>query len=122
MNDKEIAMQTYKVYQLQISDAIYDDVNLLGHSGAAKKHPAYEARLAVQFGGSEKFEPRFLEHYSLVCEIDAHDLEHVFEIGNIGGGEIRQIRRMHSISVGDIVELKGRHFMVDSMGFNEVMV
>ena len=48
----------------------------------------------------------FLSSYKEVCEIEAEDLDEVFEIGNIGPDE--KIRRfdfapMHSISVGDVI-------------------
>ena len=121
MNNKEMQMKKYQVHQIQISDEIHDDVNRLGHAGAAKKYPAYAAYMAMSFHGSERFDIRFLEHYTVVAEIDAEDLEQVFVIGNIGPEEnITRIRPMHSISVGDIVELKGQYFVVDSTGFTSL--
>jgi len=121
MNNKAKQMKKYKVHQIQISNEIHDDVNRLGHAGAAKKYPAYEAHMAVSFRGSEKFETRFLEHYAVVAEIDAENLEQVFEIGNIWPEKgLTLIRQMHSISVGDIVELKGQYFMVDQIGFTSL--
>lgn len=48
----------------------------------------------------------FLSSYEEVCEIEADNLDEVFQIGNIGPDE--KIKRfdfqpMHSISVGDVI-------------------
>tara|TARA_B100002019_G_scaffold122339_1_gene105214 strand:+ start:1207 stop:1512 length:306 start_codon:yes stop_codon:yes gene_type:complete len=61
----------------------------------------------------------FLSAYHIVAEIEAADLNEVFEIGNIGPEEkITRLDRMHSISVGDIIrDDRGRCFVVDSVGF-----
>ena len=110
----------YQVLQLQITDAIYNDVNRLGHDGAAAKYPAYAAHMAVSFKGSRGYKAEYLEHFAVVAEITAADLEAVFEIGN-GYGDttaLRRLDRMHSVSVGDIVvDANGVRHMVDGMGF-----
>jgi len=61
----------------------------------------------------------FLAHYSKVCEIVASDLDEVFRIGNIGPeSKINRLDRMHSISVGDVIEdEEHRLFVVKSFGF-----
>ena len=61
----------------------------------------------------------FLAHYNKVSEIVADDLDEVFEIGNIGPEDkITRLDRMHSISVGDVIEdEEHRLFVVKSFGF-----
>lgn len=65
----------------------------------------------------------FLAHYSKVCEIDAKDLDEVFEIGNIGPEDkITRLARMHSISVGDAIRVEegdefGFIYIVKPAGF-----
>jgi hypothetical protein len=59
-----------------------------------------------------------------VCEIAASNLDQVFDIGNIGPEEkIVRLDRMHSVSVGDIIEdPTGEFHMVDDFGFNKIQV
>ena len=92
-----------------------------------------------QIAKSEKSDPRgfdamidgsldvsfFKSAYKAVCEIEAVDLNHVFEIGNIGPDE--KIRRfdfqpMHSISVGDVIydELLSEYHVVQGLGFKRL--
>lgn len=61
----------------------------------------------------------FLAHYDKVCEIEASDLNEVFEIGNIGPEEkITRLDRMHSISVGDVIKAEDEKlFIVKPAGF-----
>lgn len=60
--------------------------------------------------------------YVKVAEIEANDLDEVFDIGNIGPEEnITRIGRMSSISVGNIIEdAAGKRFVVANYGFEEV--
>lgn len=67
----------------------------------------------------------FKSAYKAVCEIEAVDLNHVFEIGNIGPDE--KIRRfdfqpMYSISVGDVIydELLCEYHVVQGVGFKRL--
>jgi len=64
----------------------------------------------------------FLAHYSKVCEIIADDLNEVFEIGNIGPEDkITRLDRMHSISVGDVIEdEENRLYVVKGVGFERL--
>ena len=64
----------------------------------------------------------FLTAYDIVCEIEAADLDEVFEIGNIGPEEkITRIAPMHSVSVGDVIrDDRGRCFVVSSIGFTRL--
>jgi len=60
--------------------------------------------------------------YQIVAEIEATDLEDVFEIGNMGPeSAITRLAPMHSLSVGDIVVTpEGKEYFVASFGFEEV--
>jgi len=66
----------------------------------------------------------FLTAYEEVCEIEADDLDEVFEIGNIGPEE--KIRRfdfapMHSISVGDVItDVYQQCWVVKGVGFERL--
>jgi hypothetical protein len=57
--------------------------------------------------------------YTKVAEVVADDLEHVFEVGNIGPEDrITRLDKMHSISVGDIVaDADGNCSVVCNVGF-----
>lgn len=56
-----------------------------------------------------------------VATIRAADLDHVFEIGNIGPEEnINRILPMHSLSVGDIVKCYDTEYVVAAFGFEEI--
>ena len=64
----------------------------------------------------------FISSYKVVCQIEAKDLNEVFEIGNIGPEEkIERLDRMHSISVGDVIrDDRGRCFVVAPIGFTRL--
>ncbi len=64
----------------------------------------------------------FLTNYQEVCIIEAEDLNEVFEIGNIGPEEkITRLQRMHSVSVGDVIQDdQYRLFVVKGIGFERL--
>jgi hypothetical protein len=115
---------SYKVFQLKIARHVYDYVNEVGHAEAAVKYPEWKVSQDVRFQGSAKWEPAMFAYFTLVCEIDATSLNEVFEIGNIGPEEkIVRHDRMHSVSVGDIIQDQdGSFHMVDDFGFNKIQV
>ena len=115
---------TYRVYQLKIARAVYDYVNEVGHTAASLKYPEYKISMDIRFQGSAKWEPSMFAYFTPVCEIAASDLEDVFQIGNIGPeAKIVRLARMHSVSVGDIIEdSTGEFHMVDDFGFNKIQV
>ena len=115
---------TYRVYQIKVARQVYDYVNEVGHEAAATKYPEYGVSMAIRFQGSAKWEPSMFAYFSPVCEMDASDLEEVFNIGNIGPEEkITRLDRMHSVSVGDIIEdSTGEFHMVDDFGFEKIQV
>lgn len=112
----------FTVHQIQIERSVYDQVNSLGHEGAAEQFPEYRAYMDTMFRGSKGYKPEYAEYYAPVCIIEADNLNRVFDIGNIGPEEsIQRLASMHSVSVGDIIEdAKGVRFMVDSFGFKEI--
>ena len=65
----------------------------------------------------------FLSAYEEVCAIEAKDLNEVFEIGNIGPeSKIERFGRMHSISVGDVIQTeKNELFVVKGLGFERLV-
>jgi hypothetical protein len=74
----------------------------------------------LRFTGDLDFKT-FEENYVIVGKIKANDLDHVFEIGNIGPEQniIRSNHPMHSISVGDVIfnEQDKKYSVVQSFGF-----
>lgn len=117
----------FTVYQIQISDTVYNEVNRLGHEAALEQFPQYRAYMNTMFKGSEGYSSEYSQYYEPVCTIEAEDLEGVFEIGNIGPeSSITRLKPMHSVSVGDIIEcggtdvVQGPRFMVNSRGFKEI--
>jgi len=107
---------TYKVFQIVLEDDLVDLVNKEGW----ECHVKALAYMEASFG---KTKLGVMHNcYSHVGDIIADDLEHVFEVGNIGP-EDRIIRhdRMRSVSVGDIVEdPNGVKHVVASVGFEEI--
>ena len=112
----------FTVHQIQIADSVYDQVNALGHEGAAEKFPEYRAYMDTMFRGSKGYKSEYGKFYAPVCVIEADNLNRVFDIGNIGPEErIQRIAPMHSVSVGDIIEdEQGVRHMVDNFGFEEI--
>ena len=112
----------FTVKQIQIADHVYDTVNSAGHDAAATQYPAYRARLDTMMMGSKAYQKEYADYYRKVCEIEAEDLNGVFEIGNIGPEDrITRLDQMHSVSVGDIIEdPQGAQYMVNSFGFEEL--
>jgi hypothetical protein len=114
------------VKQIQVADHVYDTVNAddrwVGSTAAAVLYPEYRARLDTMMRGSKGYKSQYAEYYTPVCEIDAADLDGVFQIGNIGPEEsITRLAPMHSVSVGDIIEdSAGTQYMVNSFGFEEI--
>jgi hypothetical protein len=64
-----------------------------------------------------------LHLYEHVADLDVTDLDHAFEVGNIGPqSKITRLGPMHSISCGDILIHNGKTFVVASFGFDELEV
>lgn len=113
-----------RIFQICLTDNIVNIVKQLGHDGAARKIPLYDARLRNSWDGSEAYRTEDFRYYSPVATVDTDDLDTAFEVSN-GMGDRRLYGvlpgcRPRSLSVGDIVENRGRYFMVDPVGFQEV--
>ena len=114
----------YTVFQIKLDAETISQVNTLGREEAISRFPVYKAYFETMFEGSQGFQSWMSEHFQPVCEIDADNLDQAFEIGNIGPEhKIVRHRRMHSVSVGDIIRCNqtNRCYMVDGFGFTHLL-
>jgi hypothetical protein len=110
-----IMSQVFTVYQIDLRD-IKDLINEEGWDCHVKSVAYCQATLHNDPSVSVM---HFDSCYTKVAEIVADDLDHVFEIGNIGPEDrITRLSRMHSLSVSDIIEdVEGNRTMVARTGF-----
>lgn len=105
------------IFQIQLTDSQVDAFN------AGNSVHAIEAKRKLMLG-AKKFEASMVEFFTPVYEVETDDLEHAFELTNLwdNGHLVRALpgTRGHSTSVGDIFGHKGRYYMVDSFGFEEL--
>ena len=102
-----------KLYQIRLTN------NEIRRANLGEKFPALDAsRDAMCFGD---FHGR--EFYTHVADIDTTDLNHAFEIGNVGPeAKITRHAPMHSVSVGDVLVAEHEQaFIVKPVGFAAVM-
>ena len=94
-----------KVYQIQDQEAL---------------HPACTFTYGMPV--SSAFKPGdHLDKYVHVADLDAKTLNEAFEVGNIGPEEkYTRFSSMHSVSIGDILELDGEKFIVGRRGFDSL--
>ena len=95
-----------KVYQIQAQAAL---------------HPACTFTYGMPV--SSAFKPGdHLDKYVHVADLDAKTLNEAFEVGNIGPEEkiVRHSDSIHSLSVGDILEVDGEKFIVARRGFDSL--
>lgn len=85
---------------------------------AGESLPKYTAHLNASCFG--EFPGR--EFYAHVADLAVNELEHGFQVGNIGPEEsITRHAPMHSVSVGDVLVLEDeRAFIVKACGFEPV--
>ena|SRR6056300_299131 len=115
----------YQLMQIQLSDSDKAAINEAQDHGVIPKN---KMRIAMQmdFSGSKTAkiaaEAMSKGFYNHVANIEANDLDEVFEIGNIGPeSAIERLSRMSSVSVGDVlVDEAGNASVVASFGFQEV--
>ena len=107
--------QIFTVYQIDLAD-IADLINAEGWDCHVKAVAHIQNTIHDNPAISVM---HFDSCYTKVAEVVADDLNHVFEVGNIGPEDrITRLRRMHSISVGDIIEdEEGNRWMVAGVGF-----
>ena len=77
----------YNIYQIKLSEAVYNFVNGPdgGHTKTAEKFPEYNTHMEVMHRGSKSFTPEMIEHYTKVCEVadfQGSTLEEVFKVLN----------------------------------------
>ena len=106
--------QIFSVYQIVIDKDLSDLINKEGHGCHVKSLARMQAMLEgdVRLGVMH-------DCYTKVAEVVADDLEHVFEVGNIGPEDrITRLEKMTSISVGDIIaDADGVCSVVNNVGF-----
>ena len=118
-------MAYFTVHQQHLSDAARDKLNSVGWDGDfGEFEAAITCHRDVKFRGSAEYKSHYFNLYQPVGRIDADDLDDVFFIGNCRHQDITRLsNRMHSVSVGDIIENEnGEFFMVEGEGFNQVEV
>jgi hypothetical protein len=112
----------YTVYQISYTDAEINAIN----DGMKNMKREMRADMAMDFSGNKMVDlvekALYNDLYTGVAQIEADDLNRVFEIGNIGPeSNITRLGRMASISVGDLIEDEdGNRHVVANFGFKEV--
>jgi len=106
--------QIFSVFQIVIDKDLADLINKEGHDCHVKS----KARLQAMLEGDVRLGVMH-DCYTKVAEVVADDLEHVFEVGNIGPEDrITRFDKMTSISVGDIIaDADGVCSVVNNVGF-----
>tara|TARA_R110000822_G_scaffold295861_1_gene418158 strand:+ start:2147 stop:2614 length:468 start_codon:yes stop_codon:yes gene_type:complete len=122
---KEALMTTFKVYQIELNNEVYDFVNTDGesHTSAGEKYPEYKAKLETMMG-FEDWSDSYFKHYRHVCDvqIEGNDLEDVFVSLNAEDDSASVVKHaeFHSLSTGDIVEdAQGNFHFCDKWGFKK---
>jgi hypothetical protein len=106
--------QIFTVFQIVIDKDLADLINKEGHDCHVKS----KARLEAMLYGDVRLGVMH-DCYTKVAEVVADDLDHVFEVGNIGPEDrITRFDKMNSISVGDIIaDADGNCSVVADFGF-----
>ena len=106
--------QIFSVFQIVIDKDLSDLINKEGH----RCHVKSLARLEAMMDGDVRLGIMH-DCYTKVAKVVADDLEHVFEVGNIGPEDrITRLEKMTSISVGDIIaDADGVCSVVNNVGF-----
>ena len=110
-------MLKFEVFQIQLTKEQIDEVN----SSEGQRPAFYEKYLNVTWKPTKEAIAAARDMFSKVAEIEAQNLNQVFEIGNVGPeSRITRLAPMHSVSVGDVIVHKGNAFVVAPMGFDRV--
>mgnify|MGYP001157178354 FL=1 len=107
--------QIIKVFQIVIDKDLSDLINKEGwdcHVNAKAYIEAQEGRASIGLANG---------CYTHVANIVADDINHAFEVGNIGPEDrIERLAKMHSVSVGDILVDNEGAWLVMPVGYREV--
>lgn len=111
--------QMFKVFQIQLDNALIDLINAEGW----ECHTKALAYSNAGFGKMDIALDHFEDVFTHVANIIADDLEHLFEISNMGlEDRIERLGRMSSVSVGNVVEDESGHrFVCASFGWKEIV-
>lgn len=117
----------YQILQIRVTDAEIDLINETGDFNAVPKFAAKRDLDFAEMKGTtiEVLAKEYFDkgYYTHVANIEGSDLEHVFQISNLGNEEdrVERLDRMHSLSVGDLV-IDGNDivWVVANFGFEEV--
>ena len=117
----------YSIYQISLTS---EQIALINKTDSYESVPAMCLKMKMQFDlrgekiadyATQAFDARY---YTCVANIEADDLDSVYEIGNIGPeSKIERINPMSSISIGDIIaDEYGDSYVVSGMGFKSLGV
>lgn len=98
-------MREVRIYQTDNSD-----YKFMNYSWAAKHgYDIYDYDVVAEF---------FIPDYWGVLD---EELEKIYKMGNEGIiQQMKGVKKMRSISVSDVIEIDGKKYYVDSLGFKEV--
>lgn len=117
-------MARFQIYQVILTGQEIDQLNDNGREWALENLPRYRTYLDTASFGAARYQPEQFTHYNQVAEVEASDLDEVFEITNLWHkpDQIITKNRMRSTSVGDIIlnTETGEYFMVDMFGFTQI--
>ena len=117
----------YSIYQISLTS---EQIALINKTDSYESVPAMSLKMKMRFDlrgekiadyATQAFDARY---YTCVANIEADDLDSVYEIGNIGPeSKIERINPMSSISIGDIIaDEYGDSYVVSGMGFKSLGV
>ena len=100
--------------------------NLFGWDGAIARSKKWEAKMNLMHCDDETmFQGAYLALYNDVFEVEALDLDHVFQITNLWNNPdaVHSFEPGHSTSVGDLIEdlQDGSIHLVCGFGFKQVV-
>ena len=121
-------MNRYIVKQITFNKEEQEYPNLYGWDGATSRSKKWFAKMELMHGNvgeSFKANPAFIALFNDKYEVEARDLNHVFEITNLWEtpDAVHTFEPGHSTSVGDLIEdtQTGQIFIVAKFGFTEVV-
>lgn len=118
-------MNRYIVKQIAFNDEERELPNLCGWCGAEQRSPKWAAKLALMHGDDTAFKKKYLAYYNDKYEVEAVNLDRVFQITNLWDepDAVFTLEPGHSTSVGDLIEdtQDGSIYLVCAFGFKLVV-